>query len=864
MAWTKRSDLVGGTAVAVVAMGLYVATLQPGFGGPEDTPKFQFLGYVLGTAHPPGYPLYVMLSHLFVQLPLGTVAYRANLFSAAMAALGCGLAYGIARELSSRRLIAAAAAVGLASGASFWRSAVFAEVYSLAAVCVAASTLLLLRWGRRGNSATLLGAVAVFAAGLGNHLTIVSTVPAAVLYAIATNRAAITARVLAAAALICALGLAQYGFIMVRTRHGASYLESRADSARELIGIIRADRFSEQRFAFRPSEVLRTKMPAVVRVIAVELMFPGLACLLAGIVATILRRSARAALVLGSAAGMFVMVANMSGDLKGFITPIVILLWPLAAFGLESACRLFASRQGTAKLAGPVTTAVALAMPVVTVTANYREADQSGQTEIADFIRSTYAHLPDRAAIVAEDYFYDMAHEYFTATHEAGPDRGVGKVGYSAEQVRAARAEGRRVFAFAGAASILAAEGLWFERTALNVDPLDSWLTGLPQGTLLVGAAASAAVPFDPASVGHAAARGVGRAAPFEAFVLAVGKDGAAWRRDEHRASVMPQAAGLSALAGVEARADAAGATVISTGRLLATIPSGVVLVAFKPDGTLWRSLEFTPDDSKQVDAAGTIYELKGEAACVRLRKDEWQEIGDVLSTASAVTTLAEFGTAAIEMELPGGTARASASHLLGDGTTTLEQREGAGALIVEWRFSRDGGRRPLFRLALDQPANAGRARLAAGSQIAAATLCSHRPWRSLASGETTRIHLNPDFESEAFFGAGWTGARRDPHGTARRGESGATLLLPWNPAVPYRATLALGLESQGSIDVLLNGSQIGTCRGADGVVCTVVVPARASAQRESVLRFVMTEPGISRIFTLYGIWFDPVSGGGP
>ena len=50
--------------VAAIALGLYLATMQPDFGGPEDTPKFQFLGYVLGTAHQPGYPLYVPLSHL--------------------------------------------------------------------------------------------------------------------------------------------------------------------------------------------------------------------------------------------------------------------------------------------------------------------------------------------------------------------------------------------------------------------------------------------------------------------------------------------------------------------------------------------------------------------------------------------------------------------------------------------------------------------------------------------------------------------------------------------------------------------------------------------------------------------------------
>src|SRR5687767_11901946 len=77
-----RPDIVGAGLVVLVTAALYVATVQPDFGGPEDTPKFQFLGYVLGTGHPPGYPLYVMLSHVFVRaLRAGTIAYRANLFS---------------------------------------------------------------------------------------------------------------------------------------------------------------------------------------------------------------------------------------------------------------------------------------------------------------------------------------------------------------------------------------------------------------------------------------------------------------------------------------------------------------------------------------------------------------------------------------------------------------------------------------------------------------------------------------------------------------------------------------------------------------------------------------------------------------
>ena len=69
-----RADAAWAAGLALLTLALYAATLQPDLGGPEDTPKFQFLGYVLGTAHPPGYPLYSMLSYVFVTLvPIGSI-----------------------------------------------------------------------------------------------------------------------------------------------------------------------------------------------------------------------------------------------------------------------------------------------------------------------------------------------------------------------------------------------------------------------------------------------------------------------------------------------------------------------------------------------------------------------------------------------------------------------------------------------------------------------------------------------------------------------------------------------------------------------------------------------------------------------
>ena len=208
----RRADVACALLVALVTGALYVATLQPDLGGPEDTPKFQFLGYVLGTAHPPGYPLYVMLSHVFVRVVrVGTIAYRANLFSAVMAAIACVAVFAIGRLIGSSRWPSVCAAIGLAAGASFWRSAVFAEVYSLAAAAAGVSLALLLMWGARGHPAWLLGAIGTTAAGFGNHLTIVGVIPAYVGYVLWRNPRVLTVKFLVAAASLVGIGVAHTG-----------------------------------------------------------------------------------------------------------------------------------------------------------------------------------------------------------------------------------------------------------------------------------------------------------------------------------------------------------------------------------------------------------------------------------------------------------------------------------------------------------------------------------------------------------------------------------------------------------------------------------------------------------------------------
>ena len=144
--------------------------------------------------------------------------HRINLFSALLGALTVGLAFLIARRLGCRRVIAAAAALGLASGAIFWSQAVIAEVYTLNAAIVAACCCRCLSGARRTARAGAFVAVAMFAAGLGNHTTIVGFVPGIVIFALLTDaRFALRPRTLAVTAGMLAGGLLQYVFILWRS-----------------------------------------------------------------------------------------------------------------------------------------------------------------------------------------------------------------------------------------------------------------------------------------------------------------------------------------------------------------------------------------------------------------------------------------------------------------------------------------------------------------------------------------------------------------------------------------------------------------------------------------------------------------------
>lgn len=131
--------------------------------------------YTLGISHPPGYPLYIMLSHLFTYLPLGNIAFRVILFSATMGALCSYIVYKIAEEVldesGHKEILILAASLSFAFSYTVWSQSVVAEVYCLSTFLIASVILLVLRFINRGNISYLFLSSFLFGISISAHYT---------------------------------------------------------------------------------------------------------------------------------------------------------------------------------------------------------------------------------------------------------------------------------------------------------------------------------------------------------------------------------------------------------------------------------------------------------------------------------------------------------------------------------------------------------------------------------------------------------------------------------------------------------------------------------------------------------------------
>lgn len=203
---TRRIDTewIVATVVFVLALTLYVATMcRTVFWW--DTGELAANANILGIAHRPGFPLYVVVGRLFCLIPFGDIFYRINFLSALTAAVALAvlaktwLCIGLDR-LGRLRVHDVIVAVALALMAvagtyTYWMQAVRAEVYAptlLILAIILACARQCERGIRRGDrSAARWMVAAAFLGGLGlglHNATLASTMPAVLVFFIVLNR----------------------------------------------------------------------------------------------------------------------------------------------------------------------------------------------------------------------------------------------------------------------------------------------------------------------------------------------------------------------------------------------------------------------------------------------------------------------------------------------------------------------------------------------------------------------------------------------------------------------------------------------------------------------------------------------------
>jgi tetratricopeptide (TPR) repeat protein len=195
---STRKLLLNGGTVVVVALVVYILTLAPGVMY-TDSGELAGACYFFGVAHPTGYPLFVILGHLWtlVAKPLGVI-YAMNLFAAVCTAISSGMVYAILhtildfistqssqqkKQTTSNRNTSLIKWCSIAGGLSYafahtvWEQATSIEVYSLHLLMMSSTILFFVRGIISNSQKTLMLSALLLGLSFTNHLTTILLIP---------------------------------------------------------------------------------------------------------------------------------------------------------------------------------------------------------------------------------------------------------------------------------------------------------------------------------------------------------------------------------------------------------------------------------------------------------------------------------------------------------------------------------------------------------------------------------------------------------------------------------------------------------------------------------------------------------------
>jgi Protein of unknown function (DUF2723) len=203
-------------AVFTVAVLFYLPAL-PVQVRTGDTAEYQTVPWILGIAHPTGFPFYTLAGWVWVHaLTLNSVAWRMNALSALCTALTAASVAWLAMLLDAGLVASAAAALTFALGSVVWHGAAFATPHSLSGLFIIVAMTACVAFARNGNVRALLLACGAAGLGLATQPETIWVLPA-LLVAALWQRSRISLRTVAAGLALLLVPLLFYAYLPIRS-----------------------------------------------------------------------------------------------------------------------------------------------------------------------------------------------------------------------------------------------------------------------------------------------------------------------------------------------------------------------------------------------------------------------------------------------------------------------------------------------------------------------------------------------------------------------------------------------------------------------------------------------------------------------
>jgi hypothetical protein len=460
----SRLRALSATIVFFSAFALYLKTLTPSV-GPTDSGELTSAVWSFGNAHPPGFPFFLILTHVFTWLPFGSIAVRTNIATAFFAALACALVAlaaaeillmprdakppveekrskkkqrNAARTLQSDRLPQPVAlppsrwviallmlATGLlfAFSRTLWQFATVTEVYAINSALMAGVAWGMLRWARTRDVRWMYAAALLFGFGLCVHHVTIGT--GAIAIAVLITRVAGVSfwrsRTTIIAAVFLAAGLLVYAYLPIAASRKPVMNWGDPVTISAILDHVTGKQY--RGYIKTSEEQNSAQLDRYFGIVGRELGPPWMPLVLliavAGIVLLYFRQRMifwYVVLFIAGNAAWFA-IYPITNDTPAYAIPTFIALLFAFAFGAWSIAALAKSKRGRCIAAGAM-----LIFPLISLVTTYPFRDRSRYWVSHDYAENAFRSMRPNALMITGDWQLYSPMRYALDVEHARPD----------------------------------------------------------------------------------------------------------------------------------------------------------------------------------------------------------------------------------------------------------------------------------------------------------------------------------------------------------------------------------------------------------------------------------------------------------